>query len=113
MVQSIPPAAAFICWQFRCTAKVSTSNTAARSISPPSLARGSPHSFVHRACYDRANAYMPIKLRGTYYHYCKIDAATVERLLAAESVGRFYDANIKGDGRDGPFDFRIRRVPAR
>ena len=70
-------------------------------------------SFVHRVCYDRANAYMLIKLRGTYYHYCEIDAPTVARLLSADSIGRFYNANIKGDGRDGPFDCRTRRVPPR
>ena len=69
-----------------------------------------PESSV---CYDRANAYMLSKLRGTYYHYGEIDAATVAQLLSADSIGRFYNANIKGDGWDGPFDCRTRRVPAR
>jgi hypothetical protein len=63
-------------------------------------------SFIYRVCYDEANEYMLINLRGTYYHYCGIDDGTVSALLAAGSMGRFYNANIKGN-----FDCRINRVP--
>jgi hypothetical protein len=68
-------------------------------------------SFIRRVCYDAANAYMIIKLKSTYYHYCEIDARTVADLLDAESMGRFYRSNIKGSGTDGPFDCRTHRVP--
>jgi len=63
-------------------------------------------SFVERVCYDKANQYMLIDLRGTYYHYCEIDSATVSSLLQAESLGQFYNATIKGR-----FDCRTHRVP--
>jgi hypothetical protein len=63
-------------------------------------------SFVNRICYDGANSYMLINLNGTYYHYCEIDAETVAGLLHAESIGRFFNANIKGH-----FDCRTHRVP--
>ena len=63
-------------------------------------------SFIQRVCYDRANEYMLISLNGTYYHYCEIDADTVSFLLNAPSMGRFYNASIKGN-----FDCRIHRVP--
>ena len=53
-------------------------------------------SFVRRVCYDAANEYMIIKLKRNYYHYCEIDAGTVADLKAAESMGRYYIANIKG-----------------
>ena len=63
-------------------------------------------SFVHRVCYDKRNQYMLIQLNGTYYHYCGIDDGTVSNLLAAESVGRFYNAQIKGH-----FDCRLIAPP--
>jgi hypothetical protein len=64
-------------------------------------------SFIERVCYDAANTYMLINLKGTWYHYCEIDQGTVSGLLAAESMGRYYNAEIKGR-----FDCRTHRVPA-
>ncbi len=64
-------------------------------------------SFIRRVCYDEKNTYMLINLSGTWYHYCEIDPATVASLLDAESMGRFYNASIKGN-----FDCRTHRVPA-
>jgi hypothetical protein len=64
-------------------------------------------SLVTRVCYDRKEQYMIIGLQGTYYHYCEIDPGTVAALRGAESMGRFYNANIKGR-----FDCRTHRVPA-
>ena len=63
-------------------------------------------SLVTRVCYDRKEKYMVIGLQGTYYHYCEIDAETVSALRSAESMGRFFSINIKGN-----FDCRTRRVP--
>jgi hypothetical protein len=64
-------------------------------------------SFVQRVCYDRSERYMIINLQGTYYHYCEIDAGTVNNLLDAKSMGRYYNATIKGR-----FDCRTNRMPA-
>jgi len=69
-------------------------------------------SFVNRVCYDKAKSYMLILLISTWYHYCEIDVGTVHALLNAKSVGRYYNANIKSDGEDGPFDCRTRKVPS-
>jgi hypothetical protein len=63
-------------------------------------------SFVNRICYDGSNSYMLINLNGTYYHYCDIDGETVTGLLHADSIGRFFNANIKGQ-----FDCRTHHVP--
>lgn len=68
-------------------------------------------SFVERVCYDAPNQYMLIKLKSTYYHYCEIDAGTVNSLLSASSMGKFYNTNIRGSGSNGPFDCRTHRVP--
>ncbi|HUZ32275.1 MAG TPA: KTSC domain-containing protein [Xanthobacteraceae bacterium] len=63
-------------------------------------------SFIRRVCYDRSHAYMIVSLNGTYYHYCDIDSATVDSFVAADSMGRFYNATIKGH-----FDCRTGHVP--
>jgi hypothetical protein len=63
-------------------------------------------SFIEKVCYDATNSYMLINLGGTWYHYCEIDKTTVESLLAAESMGRYYNASIKGQ-----FDCRTHRIP--
>jgi hypothetical protein len=62
--------------------------------------------FIKRVCYDRRNEYMLMSLNGTFYHYCEIDAGTVSSLLSAPSMGKFYNARIKGQ-----FDCRVHRVP--
>jgi hypothetical protein len=64
-------------------------------------------SLVKRVCYDGPNQYMVISLNGTYYHYCEIDQATVGALKSAVSMGRYYNASIKGR-----FDCRTHRVPS-
>lgn len=69
-------------------------------------------SLVQRVCYDAAEHYMVILLKGTYYHYCEIGPVTVDEFLGAASMGRYFNANIRGGGSDGPFDCRTHRVPA-
>jgi hypothetical protein len=68
-------------------------------------------SVVERVCYDAAERYMVILLKGTYYHYCEIGQGTVDELLGATSMGKYFNANIRGSGSDGPFDCRTHRVP--
>ena len=68
-------------------------------------------SFIERVCYDKANQYLIIRLKGTYYHYCELPQSAVDALMSVESMGRYYNANIKGSGQDGPFDCRTHRVP--
>src|SRR5216684_963978 len=68
-------------------------------------------SFVQRVCYDSAQSYMLVNLRGTYYHYCELPAATFDAFMTAPSMGQFYNQKIKGSGSDGPFDCRTHRMP--
>lgn len=68
-------------------------------------------SFIQRVCYDKAQSYMIISLRGIYYHYCELPPATFANLMVAPSMGQFYNRNIKGSGSDGPYDCRTHRVP--
>lgn len=59
-------------------------------------------SVVSRLCYDARNRYVVVKLRHTYYHYCGVPGEAVVQWLEAPSMGRFYNAAIKGhyDCRD-------------
>ena len=63
-------------------------------------------SFINRVCYDAANSYMLINLSGTWYHYCELDPDTLANLMAAESMGRFFDKSIKKQ-----FDCRTHHIP--
>ena len=56
--------------------------------------------------YDRKELYMIIRLNDTYYHYCEIDSRTVQNLMAAPSMGRYYNSAIKEN-----FDCRVKRMP--
>ena len=60
-------------------------------------------SFVDGAWYDRANAYMIIKLDSRYYHYCDLPEEVWASFGRADSFGSFYNAQIKGryDCRSG------------
>jgi hypothetical protein len=69
-------------------------------------------SFIQRVCYDKAQSYMLINLKGVYYHYCELPAATYDAFMVASSMGRFYNQNIKGTGSDGPFDCHTHKVPS-
>lgn len=68
-------------------------------------------SDVNRICYDTAERYMVILLKATYYHYCEIDAKTVQGLQAASSKRQFFEARIRGSGSDGPFDCQTHPIP--
>ena len=68
-------------------------------------------SDVSRICYDQSERYMVIQLKATYYHYCEVDAATVQGLLQANSKRQFFQTRIRGSGSDGPFDCRTHPIP--
>ena len=68
-------------------------------------------SDVTRVCYDAAEQYMVIRLKSTYYHYCTIDKATMQGLLAASPKREFFESRLRGSGSDGPFDCRTHPLP--
>ena len=64
-------------------------------------------SVVHRVCYRADRQYLVVLLSDTYYHYCLILSGVVGEWLAAPSLGRFYNANIKGN-----YDCRLGGIPS-
>ena len=63
-------------------------------------------SFITGAWYDSSNFYMVIGLRGTYYHYCRMPRNAWNSFQVADSLGRHYNAFIKGN-----YDCRLGGVP--
>ena len=53
-------------------------------------------SLVQRLCFDPRNQYVVVSLKGTYYHYCGVPADVVAEWKGAESMGRYFNAAIKG-----------------
>ena len=63
-------------------------------------------SFITGAWYDSSNFYMVIGLRGTYYQNCGMPRSAWNSFRAADSLGRHYNAFIKGN-----YDCRLGGVP--
>jgi hypothetical protein len=50
-------------------------------------------SFIQRVCYDRAQSFMTISLRGIYYPYCELPQTTFDSLMVAPSMALFYNTS--------------------
>ena len=98
-------------WQFAMAETVQVKYGGVISLDAFACADVDEGSDVSRICYDKAERYMVIRLKATYYHYCDIDAATVHGLQAARSKRQFFESRIRGSGADGPFDCRTHPVP--
>lgn len=70
-------------------------------------------SLISRVCYDRPNRYMLVQSRAAYHDFCAVPDQVVTELLNAPSMGRFFRANIRGIGPDGPYDCPAHQAPSR
>jgi hypothetical protein len=59
-------------------------------------------SVVWRTCYDAKNRYLLVNLKGVYYHYCGMPTSVVAAWRGSESLGRYFEGNVKGR-----FDCRV------
>ncbi len=64
-------------------------------------------SFINNIYYDDDNKYLLVQLNNTFYHYCSIPNNTVNSWVNSSSLGRFYNANVKGN-----FDCRTNPQPS-
>lgn len=53
-------------------------------------------SLVWRTCYHQGRRLAVVDLKGTYYGYCGLPAATMREWRAAPSMGRFFNQRIRG-----------------
>jgi len=63
-------------------------------------------SLIQRLCYDSLKAYAIVNLSGVYYHYCNVPESIIKSWKSSSSMGKFYNANIKGR-----YDCRLAKVP--
>ena len=68
--------------------------------------RAQPSSLVYRTCFDARHQYLIVNLKGVNYHYCRMPANVVAEWRNADSLGRYYLANVKGQ-----YDCRLGGVP--
>lgn len=60
-------------------------------------------SLVNRVCYDESAGSMIALLKRTYYSYCDVPADMANAFHTADSIGRFYNQQIKSDAVAGRY----------
>ncbi|EIG63451.1 KTSC domain-containing protein [Bradyrhizobium canariense] len=60
-------------------------------------------TVLQRVCYDRAQQALIVAVDGVYDGYCGVPVDTVERLLGAPSMGKFFNQNIKREVSGGRY----------
>lgn len=68
-------------------------------------------SLVKRICYHEPTHYLIVRLENTYYHYCEIGPNVVAEWIAARSLGKFYNSNIKVSSNGGLYGCQGKVVP--
>jgi hypothetical protein len=54
-------------------------------------------SVLDRACYNSKDGIMVVQLKGKWYSYCSVSSYTFQNLVQAQSVGRYYNENVRGN----------------
>ena len=52
-------------------------------------------TVLQRVCYDRPQQHLIVAVGGAYERYCGVAPDTVEHLLGAPSMGRFFNQKLK------------------
>jgi hypothetical protein len=71
-------------------------------------------SVISRVCYDIESRRLLVQRHAVYHQYCDLPPDTVDALLNAPSMGRFFRTDIRTAGRDGngPYHCRTEKVPS-
>jgi hypothetical protein len=67
-------------------------------------------SILQRVCYDSAQRYLIVAVKGIYAQYCELPPETYDGLMTAPSMGQFFNRNIRGAGSGGRYDCRVDRT---
>lgn len=68
-------------------------------------------SLIQRVCYDRAQRYLIVGIRGSYHDYCELPQPMFDGFMTAPSMGQFFNENIRGPGPHERYDCRTHRRP--
>lgn len=63
-------------------------------------------TLLQRVCYDHVRQDLIVASNGAYDRYCGVTAETVEHLLGAPSMGRFFNQNIRPEATSGRYACR-------
>ena len=69
-------------------------------------------SIIQLVCYDSAQRYLIVSVDGVYDQYCDLPASSFDGLMAAPSMGQFFNRNIRRSGPVGRYDCRTHRTPS-
>jgi hypothetical protein len=61
-------------------------------------------SLIERVCYDGTNRRMVVRHSAVHDQYCELPKSVVDAFLNAPSMGQYFNANIAGTGKFGPYD---------
>ena len=67
-------------------------------------------SLIERVCYDEANRHMVVRRNAVHDQYCELPKDVVVAFLNAPSMGQYFNANIAGNGKSGPYDCGARKA---
>jgi hypothetical protein len=70
-------------------------------------------SIVSRVCYDRASRRMIVESNAAWSQYCGVPEVVRDGFVNAPSMGRYYNANIKGSEEAGSYQCHAQRLPER
>jgi hypothetical protein len=61
-------------------------------------------TLIQRVCYDRAQRYLIVGVKGRYNDYCALPQQTFDGLMTAPSMSQFFKENIRGSGSNDRYD---------
>ncbi len=67
--------------------------------------------LVQRVCYHTPSRYMVVRLNEAYHQHCEVGRDTLVGLLNANSMGRYYNDNLRSLYSGGRFDCRNHEAP--
>jgi hypothetical protein len=63
-------------------------------------------SLIQRVCYDATQRSLIVAVKGIYAQYCELPPQTYDGLMAAPSMGQFFNRNLAGSESGGRYDCR-------
>jgi len=57
-------------------------------------------SLIQRVCYDQAQRYLIVGIRGNYEDFCELPPQAYTGFMTAPSMGQFFNRNIRAGSND-------------
>jgi hypothetical protein len=60
-------------------------------------------TVVQRVCYEAAQRYLLVEVRGAYQQFCNVPEETYAAFMVAPSMGSFFNRNVSGPTSNGRY----------